>query len=1072
MDDSPNTEKQATDHLMHAIANRSCIPVVGAGASMPVGAPNWDQFIELLADRLPSELQALARSREDRTEVAATLIWERRMRRLPDVPIPEGPPSHIHRILASWNCPLYLTTNYDQRLESAVKAVDPRSIVLLNDQLTTLSVSAVMSQRLPAPCVVKLCSSTSKHNPGYSTHVDFAELIYHHAALELLLTLLRTYTLVFVGCSLRDKLIEAALDRACASRLGYGRHIALQFDTFGTAHERALNDLHVDVIRIGPPTEPTRLPALLGTYGSGRPISRTSVLIFEPGSVTKALLALAAARNIPELGRLEFLTSDNSVHNALSGLQPQSVLAPQVRCHLISDVHNTSKVHQSLASVANIDWNAVVSVYEFAVEAAASYANECGLPLSHHSTGVARLCRDKRDFRKFVQDRFGASSLIYPIEYTTISYTAGTTATEFSRELEAAILQLPTNDGQYVIKPPDAAASIGVRPLDFSNNRALQSSIDDLLRIVLSMPFQLETARCTTDALIIERRIFAEEFSVESRRTGPDQDEVLAIHWKVDIDADSMRFFERLFVTLPRNTKVHAEIRKANSALLKELGTVGLSTGVFHGEFRYDVSNNRAYPLEIGLRPGGGMVPLSVKASTGVDLYEASLRAALNLAQKTIQHERVIGTGLIFAKTPGVLNLLRVGDKRYTEPVALSHADDGLLRDILNANLKRIDRAYLRDSVLKQALFPSESTRDRPDASSALRQQVMAAFSADFLGSLAHVELVETWIKPGEPVKETEATYVGGILVSVNEELEGFSAVAEAVAAVEYCLEIVQCDVEPHVRLDWRETRSSWHEWHRQLSRTAFRSDPDSWTFSKGIELACHGNRTASLLDLGCGSSLPALNSIKDGVGYTGIDINEAALVTATANLTRASPGSFRLIRGDVTCQSDWLNQMPKEVNIVAANLPYLPALPGILGIEVDGGIDGLRLIPDTVLDIAESLHSSTVVLNVASLCALDVLADRLEMRGYGVVGLVAAIAPLEQYALQTLSYLESLPQGRFLRFVEQSEKKQIIYSLVLRKNAPLPAQSALSQAQELIVRMPAEGRVLIGYTYGQDVVA
>src|SRR5262249_15516698 len=136
---------------------------------------------------------------------------------------------------------------------------------------------------------------------------------------------------------------------------------------------------------------------------------------------------------------------------------------------------------------------------------------------------------------------------------------------------------------RIVVKPADASGSTGVRPLSLSDDPASCLAVaEEVLHIVQSLPVREETAHCETAELLIEPYLEGEEFSVESRQV-QGQVETLAIHWKVDIDHDSRRFFERIFVTLPESVPAHGLLAQANRRLLQRMA---VSDGVFHAEYR------------------------------------------------------------------------------------------------------------------------------------------------------------------------------------------------------------------------------------------------------------------------------------------------------------------------------------------------------------------------------------------------------------------------------------------------------------------------------------------------------
>jgi SAM-dependent methyltransferase len=338
-----------------------------------------------------------------------------------------------------------------------------------------------------------------------------------------------------------------------------------------------------------------------------------------------------------------------------------------------------------------------------------------------------------------------------------------------------------------------------------------------------------------------------------------------------------------------------------------------------------------------------------------------------------------------------------------------------------------------------------------------MRRTILKAFEDTGEGIRAHIAQVEIWLEPGEMVIEQESAYVGGLLASVDQSLGPEAAVAEAIAAVELCLQSVECVTDAPLQFEWQRSLAFLPIWWQDYTRTDFRSDVDSHTYALGIELAAAdlGDRL-KLLDLGCGSGVPAIG-LAERVDYCGVDISERAVEIAGQNFARTTARGPRIVQADVR-EDSWIRRIGSPqgpVEIVAANLPYLPSPSGgVLPVEVDGGRDGLDLVPGRLLDIAMALQSPVVVLNVSSLCNLDKLSQIVTARGYRAVAVVATLAELEQYAQRVLDYLRSVsfigvfkPEpGRPI-----AEERQIIYALVLRRDSGLPVRFALRGGAELL---------------------
>jgi precorrin-6B methylase 2 len=1028
--------------LRDAVANRRCVPFVGAGASIVAGGPSWPEYLEQLADGLAPEFGTFANSTESPIDIAAVLNRQRWFEGLEPVPVRNGPHGQINHELALWGCPLYLTTNYDTRLDNAVRSLNERAEIKGNRELADLRLSTLFSTVDSPPCVVKLCCTHGGQNPGVATRLEFAELVLRNpAALELMLAVLRCYSVIFVGCSMEDPLLNLALDRALASDLGFGPHFALLPPGAGVGKLEIMAYRGVTAIS----TAHNKVVERLAKIGGASKVRRgLQLLVFEPGTAAKARQVLESLHGIPEVTSVDFITSNLALKATTLGFAQQIAPHLDVRVYHTTSLEDLRKVRASLSLSPTANWDGFFCPYELAIQNASSFAADPGVSeekLRFHSPFAAALTRNKSLFRKFVSERFSADPELAAIPFAVVAFSPADDVQILLRKIEDSLHSGFGGNRSLVVKPPNAAGSIGVRPIDLDSRDRARANAEDLRNVLLGMPFREETAHCAIDSLIVEQRLTGEEFSVESRKGVGGVVTPLAIHWKVDIDADEQRFFERLFVTLPPQMPPFALLRSANDKLLTQIE--GLQAGVCHAEFRVDLDKGRVYPIEVGLRPGGGMVNYSVERSCGLNLFEAALRAALGVEQReALAVPRVVGTGLVFAHGRGILRLLRVKKPDGSE-IAIGRSDKFLLRDCLNVLLASADRRAVYESYLLPLFGTSNS----------LRSSVVKAFDTGMASGLnASVELAEVWLEPGDLVSEEEAAYVAGILIVVDQQLSGAAAVAEAIAAVEFCLRSITCAVSPPFHFAWEKTQVPLGRWRSEYERTAFRSEPDSWTFSRGITLAASLFPKEPVIDVGCGSAIPALDLISSGRHYLGVDISQEAVQTATRNISRISTASASIILDDAEKYLDWLSPSTYRGCLLVANLPYLPAPPGVLRPEVDGGPDGMRLIPGVLIEIAKFVEARAMVVNVSSLCDLAAIARRLTRAGFTAMGIVGSLASLGEYSLAVKVHLESLRKGELRRFVGHRGDKQIIYSIVLARENGLPADTAFRDAERSLL--------------------
>jgi hypothetical protein len=208
------------------------------------------------------------------------------------------------------------------------------------------------------------------------------------------------------------------------------------------------------------------------------------------------------------------------------------------------------------------------------------------------------------------------------------------------------------------------------------------------------------------------------------------------------------------------------------------------------------------------------------------------------------------------------------------------------------------------------------------------------------------------------------------------------------------------------------------------------------------------------------------LSAIRDGHPYAGLDVDEAALADARSNIARIDlPKNTLTLLGDVL-HTNWLDELitqRSQWDIVAANLPYLPAPLNRLDKDVDGGNEGLRYVPGRVLEVANEVNATSVVINVSSLCNLPEFAKRVEEMGYGVVRVVVTLAPLEEYSLSVFDYLE---RQSFARWYGGTREKfrQIIYGMELQRSRGISVGLMISQVETLLRPDANElGTMLVG---------
>jgi ATP-grasp domain/Methyltransferase domain len=694
------------------------------------------------------------------------------------------------------------------------------------------------------------------------------------------------------------------------------------------------------------------------------------LIIFEPGMTTKLdqlLQAIEECNSASRISVLGIVTTNPSLAARAQQWGERQYIKIRVVPFVVRDTGLTNEIVQAV--LANpVRWTAIVAPYEYATKDAADFADHYnsrrGAPgLLTHSSSAAHLSRDKTLFKKFVRDSFPNDPVVLPIAFEEISLKPN----DGWRDLLEAIshTEPAQKTSEVVVKPVDASGSTGVRPIDLKEKPdKTEMKLRDLLRVLQSMPVEAETSKCDTSRLLVEERVRGEEFSVESRRS-LGRIEAIAAHWKVDIDGDKTRFFERIFVTLPNDSDTFKILERGNSSLL---GKMEVADGVFHGEYRMSDDLKKVYPLEVGLRPGGGMVNYSVKAARGVDLHETSILCSLKAETQPINRDGVVATGLVFATSAegGVLPPIRFVDG--AEALTVVSGDVESLRERLQHLMDSTARARAYDALCLIV-----------DRDNALCEGMRSSFSdRGGYGLRATVDLIEVWMKPGDLITEEEAAYVAGLRISVANGLGPLEAMAEAASAMRLCLDCLRCEPEePLQAFSWRSSHEQGRPaWWESARDSTFVSDVDSWNFSRGLANLAE-RKVSSVLDLGCGSAKAAIPLLFSGTHYTGVDVQPAAIAEARGNFAKIiddRPGAVRptteLIVGDVLDDALLKKLGGKRWDAIVANLPYLPGPPE-LTIDVNGGDDGLRFSPARVLEIADAVGAHYVVINISSLCDL-----------------------------------------------------------------------------------------------------
>jgi hypothetical protein len=329
------------------------------------------------------------------------------------------------------------------------------------------------------------------------------------------------------------------------------------------------------------------------------------------------------------------------------------------------------------------------------------------------------------------------------------------------------------------------------------------------------------------------------------------------------------------------------------------------------------------------------------------------------------------------------------------------------------------------------------------------------------------LEGVRTWRELGSRTDgQGTYSYNRSLVVIADQKLAPWAAFAECVAAARLLLSTIVWETD--LATGKRTIRPKIHPSGKSQNYLdgGFRSFPDSWTFSVGIQEACElaadKRHPIGMVDLGCGAAIPIIDILAEKKNridsYIGVDIDLEALRHAELNLRREKIEEDRykiaqLDVGDLDTIDRIRNLMAcfseKTTWILGANLPYLPTpMPGVLGHSTDGGRRGLDLIPHLPLKMALKLGIEFVVINVSTLCDIDAFLEEIDKTTFRASRIVGLVAPLEEYANKVIEYVEQQKIGR----TYDRYHAQIISAVVLQRAGDVLATTMMRNLEQTLV--------------------
>jgi len=248
-----------------------------------------------------------------------------------------------------------------------------------------------------------------------------------------------------------------------------------------------------------------------------------------------------------------------------------------------------------LAKKLNID-GIVCYASDPSAPTAAYVAENMGLPTSPYKS--VEILSNKDLFRKFLSEN-----------------NFNTPKANGYSSVDEAIKELDTYKFPIIIKPVDSSGSKGVTKLEKNDESKAKEQIEYALsfsrakRVIIEefvekYGYQIAGDGFSVDGKFVYRAFANDHF--DSRCKNPYVP--VAASWPYDMPSEI-------------HDKIHDEIQRA-------LTLLNMKTGAYNFDIRIDKDMN-VYLMEIGPRNGGNMIPQVMNYTTGIDLVEYTVKAAI-----------------------------------------------------------------------------------------------------------------------------------------------------------------------------------------------------------------------------------------------------------------------------------------------------------------------------------------------------------------------------------------------------------------------------------------------------------
>lgn len=271
---------------------------------------------------------------------------------------------------------------------------------------------------------------------------------------------------------------------------------------------------------------------------------------------------------------------------------------------------------------------------------------------------------------------------------------------------------------------------------------------------------------------------------------------------------------------------------------------------------------------------------------------------------------------------------------------------------------------------------------------------------------------------------------------------------------------------------------------------THFKSPEETFllalAYEKTTELISPARENINVLDLGCGNSLPGIHTLlnaKKNISVTGADVDRAAIDISIQNARSMglhveerrellqenghNPHKLYLVHGDLLKEAFKRVASKARYDIVGANLPYLPDMPGhTLPLSVAGVKHGVSFTPEVPLEYGESTQASIVTMNFSSLGnPTHVLQQISKNRNFTIQHAYGLICPFGDYTGQFSDEEigQHWPNSAYSKGRE-GQRYQIIFNIIANRQSSSTGNTFLPQ---ILHDFQQDGLEIKDRTYG-----